>query len=243
MSLKGISIILVEPQGAWNIGSAARAMKNFGFDRLRLVNPVDFKNDSAYTAAMTARDVLDGAEVFPNLYAAIRDTAFVAGFSRRERSISIPAYNISDAVPVIFERLNFGDAALVFGREDNGLDNAEISMCDIIVSIPASPLFASLNLAQAVLLACYELYKVGGGCVGGKEGLSFATHEEMEPAFERMGLALEMLGYDDRDGGKLRGKIIQAFRHIFGRAGLEKKDVQMILGLCAKVFEKVGQKG
>ncbi len=151
-----LAIVLVSPQGPANIGAAARAMKNFGLTDLRLVDPVPFLNDEAYTWACDAKDLLHSAKVCQSLDEALADLAFAAAFTRRFGRSRKRHVTIEEAGPTIASRASDGGTALVFGREDAGLTNEEVARCDMTVRIPTSDEFPSINLAQSVLLACYE---------------------------------------------------------------------------------------
>ncbi len=236
-----ISVTLVEPQGDWNIGAVARAMKNFGLDRLKLVNPVKFDTAKCYMAAVAARDLIDAAVVHPTLEEAVADDVFVVGFTRRSRHVYIPVFDLPEVAPRILDMAGKGRLTLMFGREDDGLTNAEINIADIIVSIPTSPLFASLNLSQAVLLACYELFKTGEPRESAEQP-ALVPKGAVEPVFKQWDKALISLDYDNKGDVKLRDKILDKFRRILGRSGAEESDVNMLMGLATRILEKTQKK-
>jgi len=159
-------IILVEPQLPENIGMAARAMANFGLGRLRLVRPREaFPSPQAVAAASKADMVLEQAEIFDNLPAALADLHYVLATTARERRGFKPVISAVEAARQLRCRCAAGSSAagigIVFGRERFGLSNEELSLADILVTFPVEPAFASLNLAQAVLLMAYEWVKSG----------------------------------------------------------------------------------
>jgi TrmH family RNA methyltransferase len=236
-----ISVTLVEPQGDWNIGAVARAMKNFGLIRLKLVNPAKYETEKCYTAAIAARDIIDAAHVYPTLDEAVADDVFVVGLSRRMRHISIPVYDLADAVPQIMDMAGKGALTLMFGSEADGLTNEQLSRADMVVNIPTSPLFASLNLSQAVILVCYELYKISDRPVR-ESSYEFVTKDRIEPVLEQLEKALGQLDYDNRGDGKLLYRIMNKFRHLFGRAGMEESDVNMLMGVATRILEKLPPK-
>lgn len=236
-----ISVTLVKPQGDWNIGAVARAMKNFGLLKLKLVNPAKYETEKCYTAAIAARDIIDNAQVCPSLEEALADDVFVVGFSRRMRHISIPVHDLAEAAPHIMEMAGKGSLTLMFGSEADGLTNEELSQADMVVNIPTSPLFASLNLSQAVILACYELYKISDRPVR-ESSYEFVTKDRIEPVLEQLEKALGQLDYDNRGDGKLLERIMNKFRHLFGRAGMEDSDVNMLMGIATRVLEKLPPK-
>ena len=159
----GPAIILVEPQLGENIGMVARAMANFGLSELRIVNPRDgWPNEKARSAAANAQHVIAEAKVFEDLPAAIADLNFVFATTARQREALKPVRGPVEAAKTLRKKeaakLRTG---ILFGREKWGLNNDEISLSDEIVTFPVNPAFASLNIAQAVLLMSYEWMKTG----------------------------------------------------------------------------------
>jgi tRNA/rRNA methyltransferase len=152
------AVILMEPQLADNIGMVARACANFGLDALRLVNPRDgWPNEKARIAASGANYILDDADVYPTLDAAIGDLTWVCATTARQRDLRKPVLTPEQAVAELRLRINRGErCGMLFGRERNGLETAEVASADAIVMIPVNSRFASLNLAQAVLILGYE---------------------------------------------------------------------------------------
>ena len=159
----GPAIILVEPQLGENIGMVARAMANFGLSELRIVNPRDgWPNEQARSAAANAQHVIAHAKVYGDLPAAIADLNFVYATTARQREALKPVRGPVEAAKTLRSKeeakLRTG---ILFGREKWGLNNDEISLSDEIVTFPVNPAFASLNIAQAVLLMSYEWMKTG----------------------------------------------------------------------------------
>ena len=164
----GPAVVLVRPQLAVNIGMCARAMANFGLDDLRLVNPkagwprTDEYHAVAYAAAAGAAHILDGAKVFDDAGAAIADLNFVYAATARERgqakTIFTPAVGMAETAALTGER-----RGVMFGPERTGLDNDEVALADAVLTFPTNPAYASLNLAQAVLLVGYEWFKAARG--------------------------------------------------------------------------------
>jgi tRNA/rRNA methyltransferase len=166
----GPVIILVEPQLAENIGMCARAMANFGLNELRLVAPRDGwpsgggLKKGATAAASGATHVLDNARLFPDAASAIADLNHVLATTARERGQMKRVHTPAEAMPGLSARIGAGErVGILFGRERIGLTNEEISVADAILTFPVNPAFASLNLAQAVLLCGYEWLKASGG--------------------------------------------------------------------------------
>src|ERR1700722_3852125 len=164
-ALAGPVVVLVEPQLGENIGTAARAMANFGLTRLRLVRPRDaWPNVHARRAASGADALLDGATLYDSLEAAIADCSFVLATTARAHDQAKPVIGPAEAAIEMAPRLAAGETvAVVFGRERWGLVNDEVGLADFIITFPVNPAFASLNLAQAVLIIAYEWFRVASG--------------------------------------------------------------------------------
>ena len=238
--LKNVTIILVEPQGPLNIGMVARAMANCGIYDLRLVNPVKYKKEEALRMACFAKDIVNNLKTFPILESALADASCSAAFTRRVSKDRAPYYYLKEAVPILLRRLAKGRLALVFGRETDGLTNDEIYQCDWRVSIPTSEPDGSLNLAQAVLIACYELFKKTPGAEREKKEF-FAPHSETSVVIRDFDKLMFEIGYDDQDSGKLRQKIVRAFKDITGRAGIKPKEINMFLGIWAQIRKSMAR--
>src|SRR4051812_34147510 len=175
----GPVVVLVEPQLGDNIGAAARAMANFGLSRLRLVKPRDgWPNPRAWIAASGADRVLDEAELFDTLEAAIADCTLVLATTARAHDQAKPVVDAPEAARMAQPRIAAGqNVAFVFGRERYGLENQEVALADAILTLPVNPAFASLNIAQAVVVVAYEWFKLATAGV-----LPFGMPEKSEPA-------------------------------------------------------------
>ncbi len=178
----GPAIVLVEPQLGENIGMVARAMANFGLADLRLVSPRDgWPNEKARAAASRADHVIDAARVFGSVREAVADLTWLYATTARPRDSVKPVRGPQEASRVLRGRIEAGQAAgILFGRERFGLSNEEVGLADEIVTFPVNPAFASLNIAQAVLLMSYEWMQSGDG-EGEAEAVRFQP-PEAEPA-------------------------------------------------------------
>ena len=154
-------IILSKPQLGENIGSSARAMKNFGIDKLRLINPRDgWPNNSAYAISAGADDVLNKTTVYRTLEEATKDISLLFATTARKRVVGTKSLSVFEAIEKCFDHaLNGGDTAFLFGPEQSGLSNDDVVQADYTISIPLNKNFSSLNLSQAVLLICWEWNK------------------------------------------------------------------------------------
>ncbi|MEP4198140.1 MAG: RNA methyltransferase [Aliishimia sp.] len=152
------AFVLVRPQMGENIGAAARAMLNFGLDHMRIVAPRDgWPNPAAVAMASGAGRVLDKAVVHPDLASAIGDQHFTFATTARSRDLTKPVYSPEAAMQLAAEKMSSGQrVAVLFGPERAGLENTDVVQANAIITVPVNPEFASLNLAQCVLLTGYE---------------------------------------------------------------------------------------
>lgn len=229
--MNDIRIVLVRPQGADNVGAAARAMKNMGLRRLVLVEPAIRRLADASAMAVHARDVLEAARIAPSLAEAVADCCLVVGTTCRDglyRADSCPPHELA---PLIVARAERAPVALVFGPEDHGLSNEDLKLCQRLITIDTDPEYASLNLAQAVLLCCYELRRACGA-ERPRDDLDLATSYEIELTLERLKAAFLEIGFLHRDNPD---HIMFAFRRLLGRAGLEKRDARILMGVARQI--------
>ena len=160
---EGPVVVLVNPQLGENIGAAARAMANFGLCELRLVEPRDgWPSEVARANAAKADHVIDDVVVFDTLAEALADLNFVYATTARQREMLKPVRDPRDAATNLRSRYNRGErVGILFGRERWGLESVEVALADEIITFPVNPAFASLNIAQAVLLMSYEWMRTG----------------------------------------------------------------------------------
>ena len=151
--------ILVKPQLGENIGACARAMKNFGFSKLHIVEPkINFPNHKAKATSVGAYDIINKAKVFNNIQDAIEPFNLVVSLSARRRDINKKKISLKEFQKIIKRRnLNLG---LMFGPEASGLSNLDLSYANYVVQIPSSPKFKSMNLSHSITLVCYEIFKL-----------------------------------------------------------------------------------
>ncbi len=236
-NLNNIVIVLVEPQEAGNIGSCCRAMKNMGIKNLRLVNPIPILVRDTFRLCHNSEDIIFASEVYDNLKDAIADIGYVVATSRRKGKNRKPIFWISEILPKITKYSQNNKIALVFGRESKGLSNDELSLCNITVSLPSHRGFPTLNLAQSVLLVCYELFL--SKYSQPPTSLNLAPQEELWDMYSHIKRTLTLLGYKNIGSRKLKNTILQALKRVFGRTKLENRDTRMIRGLCTQVETKL----
>lgn len=230
-----ISIVLVEPQSPGNVGSTARAMMNTGFRDLVLINPCDYKNNESFSMACKADPVLFAARVFPDLPSFVNEPRVVVGATRRLGRHRYPVLTLDEAVPEILKLAASNRVALLFGREDRGLLNEEIPLCDMLVEIPTSEDYPSINLSHAVFVFCYHLFTAQQRK---SPVIKVAPREELEKMYAHMDSALKTLGYGDKGGEYLLEAIMRSFRRLFGRTGLMMKEVNMIRGILTQIEKR-----
>lgn len=235
-----IEIVLVEPQGAGNIGSVARGMKNTGFRNLVLVNPCEFHNNEAYSMACKADDVLLGARVVEDLGTYLATADILVGTTRRMGRIRYPVFTLEEATPKIVELASSNRVSILFGREDRGLRNEELPLCDILVQIPTDDESPSINLSHAVFLVCYQLYAATS--LKGPT-IEVAPRPEVEKMYAHLEEALRALEYGEMGGEHLLATILRSFRRLFGRTGLMPKEVNMLRGIFTQIQMRTRPKG
>lgn len=153
-----IHFILVEPAVPENIGAAARAIKTMGFSSLRLVNTKEHLDKKAGWVAHASREILEKAETFSSLEEAVKDIDWIIGTSAKKRRVNEDYYPINKINELIEAKANsIQNVAVVFGREESGLTNSELKLCDIVTTVPMKTTYPSLNLAQSVMIYAYTL--------------------------------------------------------------------------------------
>src|SRR5437763_11919284 len=240
----GPIVILAEPQLGDNIGTTARAMANFGLSRLQLIKPRDgWPNPRAYAAASGADRILDEAVLYDTVEAAIVDCTYVLATTARAHDQAKPVIGPEEAARMMAPRIAAGETVgVVFGRERYGLENTEVALTDAIVTYPVNPAFASLNLAQAVLLIAYEWFKlVTGGALpfAMPHKSDAATKEQLLAFFENVERELDRVEFF-RPAEKHETMMIN-LRNIFGRMQPTRQDVQTLNGVIMAIAE--GRKG
>src|ERR1700744_2754929 len=243
--LAGPIVILVEPQLGENIGMAARAMGNFGLTRLRIVNPRDgWPNVHATRSAAGADHILEKVELFDPVAQAVADCTLLFATTARAHDQAKPVVAPEGAAREIVAHIGqgTGEVGILFGRERSGLLNEEVAIANRIITYPVNPGFASLNLAQAVLLMGYEWFKLATS-----GALPFAMPERSEPASQHQmqaffdNLVRELDKVEFLRPAEKRETMLVNLRNIFTRMDPTKQDMHTLHGVVMAIAE--GRKG
>lgn len=235
MNLDNVKIVLVGTTHPGNVGAAARAMNNMCLSQLVLVEPQCPIGEIAYSRASGANAILDNRVVVDSLQEAIAESELVVAASARKRSLPWPELTPDEFADKVSQVDAAATVSLVFGREQSGLTNEEIQMCNSMVIIPTNPDFSSLNLASAVQVLGYELYKRVSVVseVKAVEGDELpASSYEIEGYFEHLQTTLEESGFVNL---KSPGITIARLRRLYLRAELSKSEVSMLRGILSSV--------
>jgi tRNA/rRNA methyltransferase len=244
LDLAGPVVILVEPQLGENIGMAARAMGNFALSRLRIVNPRDgWPNIAAQRAASGADQILEQAQLFDTVEQAVADLSLLFATTARAHDQAKPVVAPAEAArEIVAHAAGGGGVGILFGRERYGLKNEEVALANRIITFPVNPGFASLNLAQAVLLIGYEWFKHSTG-----GALPFAMPEHSERASQHQmqaffdNLVRELDKVEFLRPAEKRETMLVNLRNIFTRMDPTKQDMHTLHGVVMAIAE--GRKG
>ncbi len=229
-----IRMVLVNTTHPGNIGGAARAIKNMGLTELYLVQPREYPAPRAVWRAAGARDILTNVKVVESLDEAIAGCGLVVGTSARERRIPWPLINPRECGEKIWGEAARHNVALLFGREDRGLTNAELQKCHYHVHIPSNPDYSSLNLATAVQVLAYEVRMASlqdeNGVLPSMDEWDqpLATADELELFHHHLAETMAMLNFYDPDNPK---QLLTRMRRLFNRTRMDKMEVSMLRGL------------
>jgi len=239
--LSRIRVVLVETSHPGNVGSAARAMKTMGLSDLVLVNPklaAPQHDPQAIALASGATDVLATARVVATLQDALCDTVFAVGFTARKRELTHRHVALREAAGLVHATIATQPdslVALVFGNEAMCLSNEDVDLCQLLASVPANPLYSSLNLAQTVQVAAYEMMMASGNfMVAPDHQRQAATAGEVEALMRHLETAAIESGFLDPTSPK---RFMTRVRRLAIRATLEPEEVAMLRGLIAS-FQK-----
>ena len=231
------AFVLVRPQMGENIGAAARAMWNFGLDRMRLVSPRDgWPSERAVAMASGAGRLLDEAGLFDGIAGAVADCSYVYATTARPRELTKPVFSPEGAMRDAAARIAAGEkVAVLFGPERAGLENEDVAKANAIITVPVNPAFPSLNLGQCVLLTGYEWMRARGEVVHLDDAPKgeWASGEEIERLAAHYEERLEAAGFFFPEA-KAAGMKVN-LRNLWSRMRLTRADVQMLHGIMRQM--------
>jgi TrmH family RNA methyltransferase len=229
-----VRVVLNHPESASNVGAVARVVANTGIEGLDLVQPCDFRTVECWRMAWRSEDILEQVREFESLETACAGAVYVAGFAGRAgtRVEPITPRQMASEIAALGEN---DPAAIVFGCESRGLTEEELGLCHRRVRIPSHPRQPSLNLAQAVMIAGYEIFFASA--LPSSKSVERATASEAARALEALRDALLEIEFLPRDNPEAR---FVEWRELFGRAGLTSRETRVVLALARRI-QNVGR--
>ena len=236
--LNSVKIVLVGTTHPGNIGAAARAMKNMGFRHLSLVKPKEFPSDVATYRSKAAKDILENALIFNNLQEAVVDCELVIGTSARDRKVPWPILSPKESAEEVSKSLKIHKIAIVFGREDRGLTNEELGLCNYHVHIPTDPEYSSLNLSQAVQILVYEIRMAVLSDDENQDywDVELANNNQTEMLIQHMDELMQEVEFYDVDNPR---KLLLRVRRFFKRSRIDVMETNIFRGLFATIQKKL----
>tara|TARA_B110000003_G_scaffold81274_1_gene83024 strand:- start:3418 stop:4164 length:747 start_codon:yes stop_codon:yes gene_type:complete len=236
--LNSVKIVLVGTTHPGNIGAAARAMKNMGFRNLSLVKPKEFPSDVATYRSKAAKDILENALIFNNLQEAVVDCELVIGTSARDRKVPWPILSPKESAEEVSKSLKIHKIAIVFGREDRGLTNEELGLCNYHVHIPTDPEYSSLNLSQAVQILVYEIRMAVLSDDENQDywDVELANNNQTEMLIQHMDELMQEVDFYDVDNPR---KLLLRVRRFFKRSRIDVMETNIFRGLFATIQKKL----
>ena len=240
--LSKVNIVLVGTTHPGNIGATARAIKNMGIRNLKLVNPKEFPHETAYFRAKAAKDILDSAIIFSNLEEAIKGSSIVVGTSARSRKVPWPLKTPRESSQEIISLINNCDSkvSIIFGREDRGLTNEELSLCSHHVFIPTDPEYSSLNVSQAVQLMTYELrmtllshLEVN---LSQEWDVPLAESQEITNLINHFDQIMKEVDFYDQENPR---QLLTRVKRFFRRSGIDHMESNILRGLFSAIQKKL----
>ena len=235
--LNHIKIVLVQPSHPGNIGAVARVMKNMGLNKLCLIDPKCFPHEESWRLAGRASDILDSAMCYPSLEDALISTQLIIGTSARDRSLDWPILDASEAAhKCVYESLV--ETAFIFGPERTGLINKDLQQCHFHLLIPTHPSYPSLNLASAVQIVCYELYRHYNQLNQNCPSLvtNTTTNAELNGFYQHLQEILVATNFLDPNQPK---QLMPKLQRLFNKAQLTSEEVNILRGFLSSIKNKI----
>ncbi len=232
--IHNILIVLHRPRDVRNIGAVVRAMRNMGFARLRLVDPAPFDRADIGGIAHRSEAITAAMEVYPDLGAALADVQFVVGTSARPHTGRSPRADLATLAGEMLARAATGPVALLFGPEDNGLDTPALDRCHALLNLPCDPIYPSLNLAQAALLALYELRHAAIGDLPPPPPRSSAPVGEIDRCLDLVSAALRRIDFHKSGDGATTER---ALRALLMRADPDARELALLGAIAREIIK------
>ena len=238
-----IKVVLVGTTHPGNIGAAARAIKTMGLSKLDLVCPKEFPSNEATYRSKAAKDILEKASIHETLFESVKGCEMVIGTSARNRKVPWPVLNPKNASKEINKAVkNNSKVAIVFGREDRGLTNEELGLCNLHIHIPTNEDYSSLNLAQAVQIVTYEIrmnFLELESLKNGQEwDVELASAEQTERLIEHMDELMKEVEFYDTENPR---KLLMRVRRFFKRSGIDVMETNIFRGLFSTIQKKLNK--
>lgn len=236
-----LTIIVVEPHHAGNIGSICRACKTMGVSDVIVVNPqVDYLNDAdTFRLGWASRDLIEAIQIVPTLEEALKDVQLAIATTHKRRTYSPPIFTPKEIVPKAVQAAAAGNkVAFVFGRENHGLSETELNLCHMWSSIPAASMRPALNLSQSVMLYAYEWFSHTQIQTEVHHRMPLATHAESEAFYQALTQLIPRLSIETRKGDS---QFVSLIRRILGRTFLEKRDISLLFKWLTLLKSSVSQ--
>ena len=238
-----IKVVLVGTTHPGNIGAAARAIKTMGLSKLDLVCPKEFPSNEATYRSKAAKDILEKASIHETLFESVKGCEMVIGTSARNRKVPWPVLNPKNASKEINKAVkNNSKVAIVFGREDRGLTNEELGLCNLHIHIPTNEDYSSLNLAQAVQIVTYEIrmnFLELESLKNDQEwDVELASAEQTERLIEHMDELMKEVEFYDTENPR---KLLIRVRRFFKRSGIDVMETNIFRGLFSTIQKKLNE--
>ncbi len=237
--LHQVTVVFHRPQDPVNLAGTVRVMKNMGLTDLRLVQPVAYDPWRIEGVAHGTRDIVDRIQHFDTLEAALADCVYVAAFAGKRRAHRWPLTTPRALAPVVMEKAAEGRVALLFGQEDHGLPNEAIDAAHVLCTIPTTE-HSSLNLAQAVLVAAYELHLTAGDSTREiarhKHHAALPKHDEWERALADIDRCLGAISFYRTRNPE---HIMRSVRSLLNRAGPDSRELTLVRAMAIEVLRTV----
>ena len=238
-----IKVVLVGTTHPGNIGAAARAIKTMGLSKLDLVCPKEFPSNEATYRSKAAKDILEKASIHETLFESVKGCEMVIGTSARNRKVPWPVLNPKNASKKINAAVkNNSKVAIVFGREDRGLTNEELGLCNLHIHIPTNEDYSSLNLAQAVQIVTYEIrmnFLESESLKNDQEwDVELASAEQTERLIEHMDELMKEVEFYDVENPR---KLLMRVRRFFKRSGIDVMETNIFRGLFSTIQKKLNE--